>query len=127
MLALGAIERPNHGEVLLPDGIVYPIKWAVVNHTTTGTFQVVAAVASRKIRVVAVDLVALANCDLDWRSGTSTIVINSQPLGVRVHYHRNYLPFGWFMETAVGQSLNINQVQATATNIRGAVLYIEVP
>lgn len=84
-----------------------PVKRALANVTAGQTdTQVVALVASRKIRVVA--LVALAAgtaTDLTFGSA-STAISPVFPNGVRTPLVLPFNPTGWF-ETAVGEALTV--------------------
>lgn len=123
--AVTAESTTTHGEVLV-DGDAVPVKWAAINSVALGSGAVVAAVTAKKIRVVAVDMVASLNAEVEWRSG-ATAIINPQFLAPRVDYFRNYLPYGWMMETAVNTALHLAQVQAAGpASIQGHILYIEV-
>lgn len=97
-------------------------KFAVVSASAAGDNTVVAAVASKKIRVISYVLVAAGAVTAKWRSGTTDI---SGPLAFAANGGAapGYNPFGFF-ETASGAALNLNL--SAAVTVGGHITYVEV-
>lgn len=98
-------------------------KFAVVNLSSTGT--VIAAVASKKIRVLAVQAVASAGVtSVTWKSGAGgTALTGPQTWGAAGGTVLPYNPVGWF-ETASNTLLELS-FTGTAT-LGGSITYVEV-
>ena len=110
------------GEVLLPDGGRRTVKYAFANATGLGDTAVVAAVAGRKIRVLAYAFHAITAVAAHLRSATTPISATLN-LGVTGGHVRPESRHGW-VETVAGQALNVNLSAAVATGVD--VTYIEV-
>lgn len=96
-------------------------KYAVVNATSAGNTQVVAAVTGKKIRVVAYAVVSNDDVVVKFRSGTTDITGGMRLVqgGGIAHAFE-----GGLFQTTVGAALNIN-LSANA-QVGGYVVYLEV-
>lgn len=110
------------GTVHFDGGLKAPVKRAFVNAAASATTEVVAAVSLRKIRVIALAVVAGDTAtDLTFKSGSTAIsclfanAANGGELGVNIH--------GWF-ETAAGAALNVTTDTGSTTGV--LVTYVEV-
>lgn len=97
------------------------VKRAVVNTATSGDQQVVAAVTSKRITVVAFFLVVAAAVSVKWRSATSDIS-GPMPFAANGGIAPGFNPTGW-VQTASGAALNINL--SGNVQVSGAISYIE--
>ncbi len=105
-------------------GSVMTPKFALIAVTTTsGVNQVVTAVSSKKIRVVAWDLVANGAVNFKWQSNTADLTGLYYMAGVGNGVARGWNPNGYF-ETAAGTTLNVN-LSATVA-VGGCLTYVEV-
>jgi len=101
----------------------YVLKSAVINASTSGDNTIVAAVAGKLIRVLAVLIVSDGTTDVRWESGASGTAKTGQvPLQAREGYSISN-PWGLF-ETASNTLLNLELT--AAVNVHGFVTYIEV-
>lgn len=101
-------------------------KFAVISASSSGNNNIVAAVTSKKIRVLAYNFIANGTVNAKFQSdgagspvdktGLKYCVVNS---GICAPYN----PKGWF-ETAAGKTLDINLSGAVA--IGGELVYVEV-
>lgn len=99
-------------------------KYAVINAATSGDNTLVAAVASKKIRVLSLFLLADAAVDLKFQTGAGgTDLTGLIGLDATAGFVLNYSPVGHF-ETASGALLNLNL--SAAVQISGALVYKEV-
>lgn len=111
------------GTVHLDGGVRCPVKRALANAAASSTTAVVAAVTGKKIRVIALAMVAGDTAtDITFKSGSTAIsplfanaANGGAVLGVNEH--------GWF-ETTEGAALNA--VTDTGSNTGILVTYIEV-
>lgn len=121
----GAGNTPVTGGVFDPvSGTTLPVKTAILNQAASGTAQsLVAAVALKKIRVVAAVFVAGATATaLTFNSAAAAIT----PLFANAANGGASLPFneaGWF-ETVAGEALTVTTGAGSTTGI--LVRYIEV-
>ena len=99
-------------------------KFAVINNNTNGDNTLVAAVASRKIRVVSLFVVSAGTTTVRFESGASgTALTGTMPLVANVGFVLPFNPAGWF-ETAVNTLLNMELNAAVA--VHGSLTYVEV-
>lgn len=102
----------------------YVLKSAVINTSTSGDNTIVAAVATKRIRVLAVAIVSDGTTDVRWESGASGTALTGQiPLQAREGYTISN-PWGLFETAAVNTLLNLELT--AAVNVHGWVTYIEV-
>lgn len=102
-----------------------PIKRLILNVTTSGSpavAELIAAVALKKIRVIALDASIVTAAGVTIRSGTDAIS-GVRAFAANGQWTLPYNPSGWF-ETAAGAALNV--LSSTATDIDGVILYQEV-
>lgn len=108
----------NAGTALTP-------KFAKIAVSSSGANTIVAAVTSKKIRVLAWDTVANAAVNFKWQSHvtptdlTGLYYMAGQGNGVA----RSFNPVGYF-ETVAGEALDLNLSGAVA--VGGSLVYVEV-
>lgn len=98
-------------------------KFAPIAASASGANSIVAAVTSKKIRVLAVDLIANGAVNAKWRSATAADLTGLAYLVANAGYVRPFSPTGWF-ETAAGEALTLDLSAAIA--VGGCVVYVEV-
>lgn len=99
-------------------------KRAVIDHATSGDNTVVAAVASKKIRVLSAFLIAAAAVTARFESGAGGTALTGQvSLAANGGFVLPHNPAGWF-ETAAGEMLNLEL--SAALSVDGAITYVEV-
>lgn len=99
-------------------------KFAIVTASASGATTIVAAVTSKKIRVLAVEIIANGTVNAKWQSHiTPTDLTGLAYLVANAGYVLPFSPCGWF-ETVSGEALDINLSAAIA--VGGSVVYIEV-
>jgi hypothetical protein len=105
-------------------GTVVTPKYATIAASTSGNNTIVAAVTAKKIRVLAVQLVASGTVNAKWQTGAGGTDITGLGYFVaNTGYALPYNPAGWF-ETASNTLLNLNLSAAIA--VGGSITYIEV-
>lgn len=103
-------------------GTIVTPKFAVISTSSSGDTSVVAAVASKKIRVLAYVFQCAGAVDVTFRSAT-TALTGAMPNVANTGVSAAFSPAGHF-ETAVNTVLNINL--SAAIGVRGHLAYIEV-
>jgi hypothetical protein len=99
-------------------------KYAAIAASSSGNNTVLAAVASKKIRVLAVQLIANAAVNAKWQSGAGgTDLTGLAYCAANGGYVLPFNPVGWF-ETASNTLLNLNLSGAVA--VGGSITYVEV-
>lgn len=99
-------------------------KFAAINASASGNNTIVGAVASKKIRVLALSITGLTAVNAKFQSGASgTDLTGLYHLGATGGMVLPYNPVGWF-ETASSALLNLNL--DSAVNCGGSITYIEV-
>lgn len=111
-----------NGKLFL-DGTEVDVTPTPVNIITLGPVTVVAAVASKRIRVVGFLLYASLNTALEWRSDT-TVLIEAHEIAPRDGVGGVFLPAGYWTQTAVGQALTMRQVAEAPAVVRGVILWV---
>lgn len=92
--------------------------------SASGVTTIVALVSSKKIRVVAMQLVANAAVNIKWQSHvTPTDLTGLAYLAANGGYVFGYNPAGWF-QTISGEALDINLSAAVA--VGGSLTYVTV-
>jgi hypothetical protein len=105
-------------------GVNVTPKFATIAASASGNNTIVAAVTSKKIRVLAAQLTANGSVNAKWQSGAGgTDLTGLAYLVVNTGYVLPYNPAGWF-ETASNTLLNLNLSAAIA--VGGSITYIEV-
>jgi len=99
-------------------------KYAVIDAATSGDNTLVAAVASKKIRVLALFAVAAAAVAVRFESGASGTALTGQMnLAANGGFVLPFNPVGWF-ETASNTLLNMEL--GGAVSVDGSLVYVEV-
>jgi hypothetical protein len=101
-------------------------KFAIIQESSSGTNAVVAAVTSKKIRVLAYNMIAAGSVNAKFQSdgaGTPTDLTGLKYMVVNSGICAPFNPAGWF-ETASGLSLDLNLSAAIA--VGGELVYVEV-
>jgi len=98
--------------------------FAVIDAATSGDNTLVAAVTSRRIRVLSLFLVAAGAVNVRFESGAGGTALTGQMnLVANTGFVLPYNPAGWF-ETAVTTLLNLEL--SAAVSVDGSLTYIEV-
>ncbi len=90
-----------------------------------GTETLIAAVTSKKIRVLAMHLDCDVASEFRIRSSTSSNLTGTIGIAVGVGYNLPFNPFGWF-ETVAGELLNLLNGSVVSSDYSGHITYIEV-
>ena len=99
-------------------------KFAAVVASASGATTIIAAVTSKKIRVLAIELMANGTVNAKWQSHTTpTDLTGLAYLVANSGYVLPFSPTGWF-ETVSGEALDINLSAAIA--VGGSIVYVEV-
>lgn len=99
-------------------------KFAAVVASNSGATTIINAVSSKKIRVLAVEIMANGTVNAKWQSHTTpTDLTGLAYLVANAGYVLPFSPSGWF-ETVSGEALDINLSAAIA--VGGSVVYVEV-
>lgn len=99
-------------------------KFAKIDAASSGDNTLVAAVASRKIRVLALFLVAAGTVTVRFESGAGGTALTGQmELTAQSGFSLPFSPVGWF-ETASNTLLNLELSAAISAD--GCLVYIEV-
>lgn len=119
------VAAPQETSAVSNAGVGLTPKFAKVAVSSSGANEIVAAVTSKKIRVLAWDVVANAAVNFKWQSDgsptdlTGLYYMAGQGNGVA----RAFNPVGYF-ETVAGEALDLNLSGAVA--VGGSIVYIEV-
>jgi hypothetical protein len=97
-------------------------KFAAISVSGAGTASVVAAVTSKKIRVLAYSLIASAAMNVTWKSA-STSISGAMPVAQNGGLAPGFCPVG-IMETAAGEALQLTT--DAAGTVGGQLTYVEV-
>lgn len=99
-------------------------KFAAIDAATSGNNTLVAAVASKKIRVIACFMIAAGAVNARFESGADGTALTGQMnLTTNSGFVLPYNPAGWF-ETAAAALLNLEL--SGAVSVDGALTYVEV-
>lgn len=103
------------------------MKYAVINHSTDGDNEIVAAVSNKRIKVLQYVISSDQNVDVAFKSGSSTELTGPLHLVAHGHIHAAYgsnTPAGLVavFETAVGQAL-VMDINGAKT-VGGHITYI---
>lgn len=105
-------------------GTVVTPKFAIIDAATSGDNTLVSAVASKKVRVLALFLVAAGTVNVRLESGAGGTALTGQMnLVANTGFVLPFNPAGWF-ETAVNTLLNLEL--SAAISVDGALTYVEV-
>lgn len=120
-LPVGASQETNQ---MLAGGSSVTPKFAAISASSSGNNTLVAAVTSKKIRVLAMSLMANGTVNAKMQSGASgTDLTGLYYLIANTGFVLPFNPAGWF-ETAATTLLNLNLSSAIA--VGGCLTYIEV-
>jgi len=93
---------------------------------TTSNTVLVAAVSGKRIRVLAFAVSAIAAETVAlWDNTNSVPIIGSMPLAANGVLVLPYNPVGWG-QSGVGGSVQVIQVPAPSSGLRGCLVYVEV-
>jgi hypothetical protein len=119
-----AVAVAQQTDVMMNGATELTPKFAVIDHATSGDNTIVAAVASKKIRVLACFLVAAGTVTVRFESGASgTAKTGQMNLVANTGFVLPFNPVGWF-ETAVNTLLNLEL--SGAVSVDGCLVYVEV-
>jgi len=108
-------------DVIMNDTTALTPKFAVINLSASG--DIVALVASKKIRVLALTVIAAGTVNVTFRSGGSTAKTGVMPLIANTGFVLPFNPVGWF-ETVSGEKLDA--LLSASIDVDGFLTYIEV-
>lgn len=109
---------------MLAGGVVVTPKFAAIAASSSGDNTIVAAVTSKKIRVLAASFISNGTVNAKFKSGTAGADLTGlYYLIVNTGAVLPFNPAGWF-ESASGVLLNLNLSAAIA--VGGSLTYIEV-
>jgi hypothetical protein len=115
--AIDTAKIGNAGALLTP-------KFKKITASASGATEIVAAVTSKKIRVLAWDMAPNAAVNAKWQSHTAGDVTGLYYMGGQGNGQRaGFNPLGWF-ETTAGEALDLNLSAAVA--VGGTLVYVEV-
>jgi len=107
-----------------PTGDLMSVKYAVINANTSGNNTVVAAVASKRIRVLSMWIICTSAGDVRWESAAGGTALTGQaPVAANGGYVLPYNEGGWF-QTVAGELLNLELSGTLDCN--GSLSYVEV-
>lgn len=99
-------------------------KFAIIDAASSGNNTLISAVAGKKIRVLALFLVAAGTVNVRFESGANGTALTGQMnLVANTGFALNFNPEGWF-ETSIGDLLNMELSAAISAD--GALTYIEI-
>jgi len=102
----------------------FQIKQAVIDEDTAGDQEIVAAVETKKIRVIGIHFAPLvSDLALTWKSASTALLPAATWLAGSGHSDY-WGPNGFFFETVAGEALNLNL--GGSVQIGGCINYIEV-
>ena len=105
-------------------GTVVTPKYVIIDAATSGDNTILAAVTSKKIRVLALFLVSAGTVNVRFESGAGGTALSGQMnLVANTGFVLPYNPVGWF-ETASNTLLNLEL--SAAISCDGSLTYIEV-
>lgn len=121
---IGAISASCETSIVYNGTTALTPKFAAIDAASSGDNTIVAAVASKKIRVLSVFLVASAAVTTRFESGAAGTALTGQmQLGANGGFVLPFNPTGWF-ETASAVLLNLEL--SGAISVDGSLVYIEV-
>lgn len=105
-------------------GTIVTPKYALINTSSSGDTTLVAAVTSKKIRVVAYAFICSGTVGVKFQSGTGgTALTGVMDYTAQTGMNCGFNPVGWF-ESASGVLLAINL--SAAVGVRGHLTYLEI-
>jgi hypothetical protein len=116
-LVIAALPLAENGSALTP-------QYAAIDAATSGNNTLVAAVTGKRIRVVALMLVAGGTVNVRFESGADGTALSGQiQLVAQAGFALPFNPAGW-LQTAVGALLNLEL--SAAVSVDGMLVYVEV-
>lgn len=97
------------------------VKQAAISAATGADRALVAAVATKKIRVLSISFTNASAFTATFKSAAAAL-ITSMPFAANGGLSQNYVP-GFFVETVAGEALNVN---VSAGTLVGTLSYVEV-
>lgn len=118
------LQVTQNGALLICPAANDDYKYAVIDAALSGDNTIVTAVASRKIRVLALYVVAAGTTTARFESGAAGTALSGQMnLIANSGFSLDFNPAGWF-ETGVNTLLNLEL--SAAISVDGSLTYIEV-
>jgi hypothetical protein len=108
-------------DVIMNDTTALTPKFKVINLSATG--DLVALVAGKKIRVLALTVLSAGTVNITFRTGGSTAISGVMPLIANTGFVLPFNPVGWF-ETASGAKLDL--LLSASIDVDGFLTYVEV-
>jgi hypothetical protein len=103
------------------------VKYAVIDHATSGDNTIVAAVAGKKIRVLSYVLASAGTVTARWESGAGGTALSGQmTTAVNSVIEASFNPYGHF-ETAADALLNLELSGAVSVDGHLSYILIENP
>lgn len=99
----------------------FPLKFAVVDENTAASNEIVAAVTSKRIRVISFFLVCSAANTVTWQSATAGL---TGAMSLAANGGVSATSETGLFETDAGEALNL--LSGSAQQVSGAVAYIEI-
>jgi hypothetical protein len=114
---------PNTSPWLTDNRRGQTILFAAIDHGSSGDNTIVAADATKKIKVLSYQIVATGAVDVAWKSGASTALTGAMALAAAGSVVQVYggTPSAWILQTAVNEALVLNLSGAVAVD--GHVAY----
>jgi hypothetical protein len=85
----------------------YPSTYKSVAFSLSSTGTVVSSVASKRIKVFSVKMIASAALSVNFRDGASTNLEGAQPLAANAGYIESVFPTAYLFATSAGNSLDL--------------------
>lgn len=99
-------------------------KYKVIDHASSGDNELLAAVAAKKLRVLALFLISAGTVTVRFESSTGGTALTGQmTMAVNNPIVMPFNPAGWF-ETVAGENLNLEL--SGAVSVDGCLVYVEV-
>jgi hypothetical protein len=109
---------------IMEDATELTPKFAVIDNASSGDNTLVAAVASKKVRVLSLFLVSAGAVNVRFESGASGTALTGQMnLAANGGFVLPFNPVGWFQ---TGTNTLLNLELSGATSVDGSLTYIEV-
>jgi hypothetical protein len=123
-LALSQISASDETSTIYTGTTPLTPQFSTIVASASGATTIVNAVASKRIRVVALQVIANASVNLKWQSHVSpTDITGLAYLAANGGYVLPYNPVGWF-QTVAGEALDINLSGSVA--VGGSLTYVAV-
>lgn len=118
------LQVSQNGALLTAPGANDDYKYAVIDDASSGDNEIVALVASRKIRVLSMFMISAGTVAARFESDAAGTALTGQMnLIANSGFVLPFNPAGWF-ETVAGESLNLEL--SDAISVDGSLTYIEV-